>query len=45
MLSESYIKSRHKILENWVIRNTDLKGENITILAHHIFLKYYGKCL
>lgn len=45
MLSESYIKSRHIILENWVIRNTNLRGLSAEILAHKIFMKYYGKCL
>ena len=45
MLSESYIKSRHNILMNWVTRNTNLKGLSVEFLAHKIFIKYYGKCL
>jgi len=45
MLSESYIKSRHVILKNWVIQNTNLRGLSAEILAHNIFMKYYGKCL
>ena len=45
MLSESYIKSRHKILMNWVIQNTNLSGLSAEVLVHKIFMKYYGKCL
>ena len=45
MLSESYITSRHSILLNWVRCNTNLVGTAAEELAHHIFLKYYGKCL
>jgi len=45
MLSESYIKSRHSILMNWVLRNTNLRGLSAEILTHKIFMKYYGKCL
>ena len=45
MLSESYIKSRHKILINWVLKNTNLRGLLAKNLAHKIFIKYYGKCL
>lgn len=44
MLSESYIKSRMKILRYWVIKNTNLKGQQVNRLAEHIFNKYYGKC-
>ena len=45
MLSESYIKSRHNILMNWVIKNTKLRGLSAEVLAYKIFIKYYGKCL
>ena len=45
MLSESYIKSRKKILRYWVLNNTNLKGEAINKLVEHIFIEYYGKCL
>ena len=45
MLSESYTKSRMKILRYWVLKNTNLKGQQVNKLANHIFLKYYGKCL
>ena len=45
MLSESYIKSRHEILMNWVLKNTNLSGLSAEVLAHKIFMKYYGKYL
>ena len=45
MLSESYIKSRHNIIMNWVTQNTNLRGLLAEVLAHKIFIKYYGKCL
>lgn len=45
MLSESYKKSRIKILRNWVIKNTNLQGYDINLLTYKLFLKYYGKCL
>lgn len=45
MLSESYIKSRLQILRNWVIKNTNLQGDDIDILANKIFMKYYAKCM
>lgn len=45
MLSESYIKSRHEIIMNWVLKNTNLFGLSAEVLAHKIFMKYYGKCL
>jgi len=45
MLSESYIKSRYNILMNWVTQNTNLRGLSAEVLAHKIFIKYYGKYL
>ena len=45
MLNDSYIKSRHIIIENWVMRNTNLRGLPAEKLTHRIFMKYYGKCL
>ena len=45
MLSESYIKSRHNIILGWVIKNTKFRGLSAEVLAHKIFMKYYGKCL
>lgn len=45
MLSESYIKSCHNIILGWVIKNTNIRGLSAEILAHKIFMKYYGKCL
>ena len=45
MLSESYIKSRLQILRNWIIKNTNLQGDDIDILANKIFMKYYAKCM
>ncbi len=41
---ESFKKSKMKELTQWVVEKTDKKGEDINVLAEHIFPKRYSWC-